>query len=185
MALSVIHILKHEHRVIERVLRALEGICFRLSYKETIATEVLAVIVDFISEYVDSYHHAKEEAHLFPALQRQGIIRDGGPLGIIEHEHVVERDLIDELKIAIEGLKEKNDGSRKVFIGTAHRYIKHLINHMQQEDAILFRLADELLNSVEAESLIMSFRLAEKEFGEGVVKRYEEVATKLEERWAV
>ncbi len=185
MSLSVIHILKHEHRVIEQVLRALEGICLRLSYQEAISTEVLAEIVDFISEFIDGYHHAKEEAHLFPALARQGIIRDGGPLGLIEHEHGVERNLIDELKIAIERVKEENDVSRKVFIETAHRYIKHLINHMQQEDAILFRLAEELLDSPEAESLAEGFRQAEKEFGEGAVKQYEEVASNLEERWAL
>jgi hemerythrin-like domain-containing protein len=185
MSLPIIHILKHEHRIIERVLRALEGVCYRLSFKETIPTEPLIEIVHFISEFVDGYHHAKEEAHLFPALQRQGIVRDGGPLGLIEHEHGVERDLIDELKIAIEGLKEVNEVSRKVFIERAHRYIKHLTNHMQQEDAILFRLAEELLDSSEAESLTKGFRQAEKEFGEGAVKQYEEVAANLEERWAV
>jgi hemerythrin-like domain-containing protein len=185
MSLSIIHILKHEHRVIERVLRALEGGCYRLAYKEAIPTEVLAEIVDFISEFVDGYHHAKEEAYLFPALERQEIMRDGGPLGFIELEHELERDLIDELKIAIEGLKVENDVSRKAFIETAHRYIKHLINHMQQEDAILFRLAKELLDSSEAESLTKGFKQAEKEFGEGTVKRYEELATNLEERWAV
>jgi hemerythrin-like domain-containing protein len=185
MSLSVIHILKHEHRIIERVLRALEGVCYRLGYKEAIPTETLTEIVDFISGFVDGFHHTKEEAHLFPALQRQGIVRDGGPLGLIEHEHGIERDLINELKIAIEGLKVENEVSRRVFIETAHRYIKHLTNHMQQEDAILFRLAEELLDSSEAESLTMGFRQAEKEFGEGAVRQYEELAANLEERWAV
>jgi hemerythrin-like domain-containing protein len=170
MSLAVIHILKHEHRIIERVLRALEGVCYRIGYKEVVPTETLTAIVNFISEFVDGYHHAKEEAHLFPALQRQGIIRDGGPLGLIEHEHEVERDLIDELNIAIEGLRVENEVSRKVFIETAHRYINHLIDHMQQEDAILFRLAEELLDSSEAESLAKGFKQAEKEFGESAVR---------------
>jgi hemerythrin-like domain-containing protein len=185
MSVSVIHILKHEHRIIERVLRALEGVCYRLGYKEAIPTEPLTEIVDFISGFVDGFHHTKEEVHLFPALQRQGIVRSGGPLGIIEHEHGVERDLIDELKIAIEGLEEGHEVSRTVFIETAHRYVKHLTDHMQQEDAILFRLADELLDSSEAESLTKGFKQAEKEFGEGAVKRYEEMAANLEEMWAV
>lgn len=185
MSLPVIHILKHEHRVIERVLRALLGVCYRLSYQEAIPTQTLTEIVNFISGFVDGFHHAREEAHLFPALQRQGIAREGGPLGLIEHEHNVERKLIDELKIAIEGLKEDDDGARKVFVETAHRYVKHLTDHIQQEDAILFRLAEELLDASEAESLTKGFRQAEEEFGADTVKRYEEVAANLEERWAV
>jgi hemerythrin-like domain-containing protein len=185
MSLSVIHVLKHEHRIIERVLRALEGVCYRIGYKAAVPPQTLTEIVNFISEFVDGYHHAKEEAHLFPALQKQGIIRDGGPLGIIEHEHEVERHLIDDLKIAIEGLRVENEVSRKVFIETAHRYINHLITHMQQEDAILFRLAEELLDSPEAESLAKGFRQAEEEFGAGAVMQYEEMAANLEEQWAV
>lgn len=185
MSLPVMHTLKHEHRVIEQVLRALEGVCFRLACQESMPTEALSEMVDFISHFVDGYHHAKEETHLFPALQRHGIVRQGGPLGIIENEHKTERRLIDELNMAIEDLKAGSGGSRQVFIEAARKFIAHLTNHMQQEEAILFRLAEELLDSSEGEAVTRGFRQAEKEFGESTVKRYENLATTLEGRWAL
>jgi hemerythrin-like domain-containing protein len=185
MSLAIIHMLKHEHRVIEQALRALEGICFRLACKERIPTEALADVVDFSSRFVDAYHHAKEETYLFPRLEKHGIVREGGPLGGIEHEHEVERKLITELNIGAQGLKAESDVSRQVFIEAARKFIAHLTNHMQQEEAILFRLAEELLDPVDGEAMAKDFQQVEKEFGQIAVKRYENLATSLEEKWAL
>ena len=185
MTVSVTHALKHEHRVIERVLRALEGVCFRLACEEVVPIEPLSEMVDFVSRYVDAYHHAKEENALFPALQEKGIVREGGPLGAIEHEHETERRFIDELSSAVKGMKTGNDVSRQVFIEAARNYIAHLTAHMQQEEAILFRLAEELIDAPDGEAVAEGFRQAQKEFGESAMKGYENLATALEEKWAL
>jgi hemerythrin-like domain-containing protein len=185
MFLAVIHLLKHEHRVIEQVLRALEGVSFRLVCEEKIPVEALLEIVDFVSQFVDGYHHAKEETYLFPALQRQGIVREGGPLGIIEHEHQTERQLIDQLSKAIKDLKAGNGASKQVFTKAVSQFVTHLTNHMRQEEAILLRLAEELFDSSDSEALAKGFCQAEKEFGESTVKRYENLARTLEAKWAL
>ena len=185
MSVSVTHALRHEHRVIERVLRALEGVCFRLACEEVVPIEPLAEMVDFVSRYVDAYHHAKEENALFPALQEKGIIREGGPLGAIEHEHEIERRLINELSFAVKGLKTGNDVSRQVFIEGARNYMVHLTAHMQQEEAILFRLAEERIEAPEGEAVAEGIRRWQKAFGESAVKDYESLATALEEKWAL
>ncbi|MFY9572632.1 MAG: hemerythrin domain-containing protein, partial [Blastocatellia bacterium] len=69
-----LHTLKHEHRVIERALRALDGVCARLQWGQQVPAEVLAQLVDFVSTFADRHHHGKEEACLFPVLQRHGIV---------------------------------------------------------------------------------------------------------------
>ena len=51
------HLLKHEHRVIEQVMRALEGICVRLELKEVIPEADLIHLYDFIQIYADRFHH--------------------------------------------------------------------------------------------------------------------------------
>jgi hemerythrin-like domain-containing protein len=185
MSLPVIHILKHEHRVIEQVLRALEGVCFRLACRERIPTEPLCEMVDFISNFVDHYHHTKEEVHLFPSLQRQGIVWQGGPLGVIEREHQTERKLIEDLNFAIQDLAAGSEASRQIFIEATRKFIAHLTNHMQQEETILFRLAEELVDSSDGEAVAQGFWQAEKEFGESTVKRYENLAMTLEAKWAL
>jgi hemerythrin-like domain-containing protein len=185
MSLPVIHILKHEHRVIEQVLRAMEGVCFRLACKEMIPTEPLCEMVDFISNFVDRYHHTKEEVHLFPPLHRQGIVWQGGPLGAIEREHQTERKLIEDLNLAIQDLEAGSELSGQTFIEATRKFITHLTNHMQQEEAVLFRLAEELVDSSDGEAVAKGFRQAEKEFGESTVKQYENLAMTLEAKWAV
>jgi hemerythrin-like domain-containing protein len=185
MSLPVIHTLKHEHRVIEQVLRALEGVCFRLACKERIPTEPLSEMVDFISNFVDSYHHAKEETYLFPALGRQGIVWQGGPLGSIKREHEMECKLTEELNLAIRDLEAGSEISRQGFIETARKFIAHMTNHMPQEEAILFRLAEELVDSSDGEAMAEGFRQTEEEFGESKIKQYENLAASLEAKWAI
>src|SRR5215211_464359 len=80
------HILKHEHRVIERALRALDGVCMRLEGGYEVPHSTLYDIAGFISSYADLYHHGKEETCLFPILELRGIPRQGGCLGVIESE---------------------------------------------------------------------------------------------------
>jgi hemerythrin-like domain-containing protein len=185
MALPIIHMLKHEHRTIERVLRAMEGLSFRLACKERVPAEALSEVVDFIGHFIDGYHHPKEETHLFPLLQKQGIVREGGPLGVIEHEHRIERHFIDQLQAAVQGLQADNEPCRQRFIEAARKYIAHLTTHMQQEEAILFRLAEELVDASDSQAAVSGFRQAEKEFGESAVQHYENLAAGLEEKWAL
>ena len=45
------HVLKHEHRVIEKVLRALEGVCFRLKAQEDVPVIDILQLLDFISGF--------------------------------------------------------------------------------------------------------------------------------------
>ena len=180
-----LNLLKHEHRVIERALRALEGVCVRLEWGQQVAPEALLQLVDFMSAFADSYHHGKEETHLFPALQRQGIQREGGALASLENEHQIESKLASEMRLAIQEYRSVDPAARQRFIEAARRYTNHLLSHIDREDSILFRLADEILDEEDKASLIEGFKQAEKEFGAGASEKYDRIATALEQQWAV
>jgi len=179
------HILKHEHRIIERGLRALDGLCLRLEWGTLLTPNALSQIVDFTSNFIDRFHHDKEEKYLFPALSQHGIAVDGGPLGAMKHEHEIENTLTSALGRAIEGCKNGEADAVKQFVEAAFKYSSHLIGHMQKEEAILFRLADELLDEEEKASLMADFRKAESELGAEVYEKYARLATELEKAWAV
>jgi hemerythrin-like domain-containing protein len=85
------HTLKHEHRIIGQVLRALEGICIRLELNEAVPVEALVHTLDFVQIYADRFHHEKEETYLFPALQQCGLQAQSGPLEFLRQEHQIER----------------------------------------------------------------------------------------------
>jgi hemerythrin-like domain-containing protein len=180
-----LNILKHEHRVIERALRALDGVCLRLEWGQHVPAEVLSQLVDFISTFADSYHHGKEETYLFPLLQREGIPHDGGPLGVIEQEHRIEGELTAEMGRAIKGYREVDPEARHRFVEAARRYTDHLLGHIEKEDGVLLRLADEILDEEDKASLREGFGKAEAELGAAVYEKYERIASELEHSWAV
>ena len=177
--------LKHEHRVIERALRALAGVCARLQWGQRVPAEVLSQLVNFISEFADRYHHGKEEAYFFPFLERHGFVRSGGPLGAIEREHKIESELTREMHDAAEGYTEVDTVARQRFIDSARRYIAHLLSHIDKEDAILLRLADEILDEEDKALLSEGFKQADAKFGAGANEEYDAIATTLEKEWAL
>jgi hemerythrin-like domain-containing protein len=179
-----LYTLRHEHRVIERALRALDGICARLQWGHYVPAEILSQLVEFINTFADRYHHGKEEAYLFPVLRRHGFTQSG-PLGAIAREHQIENELSTEMQLAIEGYREADPVARQRFVDAARRYSDHLLSHIDKEDAILFRLADEIIDQEDVASLCAGFKQAETELGAGANERYDGIASALERDWAL
>ena len=179
------YILKHEHRVIERVMHAVEGVCLRLEGGAKVPAEVLLEIADFVATFADRYHHGKEEQFLFPALAQQGITREGGPLGVMEYEHQVERGLIADLRQAIDLYQEGDVEGAENFTGAARAYLRMLIGHIEKEDSILFRIADEILEDVEKDAIAESFKQLDSALGSRSLQDYERIASELEAKWAL
>src|SRR5262249_24242818 len=144
-----------------------------------------AQVIDFTGNFVDRFHHDKEESSLFPILQEHGIGEAGGRLAAMKHEHTVEKQLTADLAAAIEGRSRRDTDSVKQFVEAAYRYSAHLTSHMQKEEALLFRFADELLDDDQKDRLMAEFRRSEAALGRDVYERYERVAEELEKKWAV
>lgn len=179
-----IETLKHEHRIIERVLRGLTGVCQRLEQGEPVPPEALSPFSDFMRAFADRCHHAKEETHLFPTLEQQGVPRDGGPIGVMLYEHEVGRGLVADLDRWAQGYQQGNPEAGRRFVDTAHRYIDLLTLHIQKEDNVLFRIAEAVLDDDTQTTLQQAFEQAEAELGMSAHEQYEQRAMELERRWA-
>ena len=179
------HILKHEHRVIERALRALDGMCLNLKSGGNVPPEALGQILDFIQNFADRFHHAREEKYLFPALGQNGFQKEGEALRFLTGEHEIERLLTAELELAIGEYRHEDPGAVDRFVEAANLYREHLVRHMREEDAILFRLAEEVLDETAKASLTQSLAQEEAQSSDGMVARYERLAQELEKTWAV
>ncbi len=177
------HPLKHEHRVIEQAMRALDGMCLRMIAGGAVPDEELSKLLDFIRNFADQFHHVKEETLLFPALEQIGVRKENGPLAFLRNEHETERTLLAELELAVEDYR-RNQAANKRFVSAALQYKDHLIGHMQQEEAILFRLAEEIMDDQAKDSLIRAFAEENAKALE-LSRRYEQLATALEKTWAV
>ncbi|MGQ9493468.1 MAG: hemerythrin domain-containing protein [Anaerolineae bacterium] len=86
--------LMEEHRAIETVLNILENVCQRLETGKAVDAEHLEHILEFIRIFADRCHHGKEEDLLFPAMEKAGIPREGGPIGVMLIEHVQGRNYV-------------------------------------------------------------------------------------------
>lgn len=150
-------ILMDEHRVIERVLDAVE----RMLDEGVIDREFTLGAVDFIQNFADGCHHAKEEDHLFPALERAGVPREGGPVGCMLHEHELGRSLVGQmtsnLDAAVAGRTYAIDAFRRAAAG----YVSLLRQHIQKEDNILFVMAERALDCERKKKLIAGFERSE------------------------
>ncbi|MCI0665076.1 MAG: hemerythrin domain-containing protein [Acidobacteria bacterium] len=177
------HLLRHEHRVIHQAMHALEGMCLRMRAGGSVPDKELTNMLDFIRIFADGFHHGKEERHLFPVLEKIGIKNEDGPLAFLRGEHKKERNLLSELTRAV-GEYRRDPAAREKFVSVALQFKDRLIGHMQKEDAILFRLAEEMMDDHVKDSLNRALAVWNKETQE-LTQRYEKMANELEKTWSV
>ena len=93
-------ILRKEHDAILRMLDALDQTSLQLLGGASVQPSTLEGLLEFFQLFADRCHHGKEEDLLFPLLERRGIPRERGPIGVMLSEHDQGRDLIQKMKAA-------------------------------------------------------------------------------------
>lgn len=169
--------LKHDHRVIEKVLAALES----LAGAPEAPLDVWKKAIDFIKNFADRCHHLKEEKVLFPALEDRGIPREGGPVGMMLAEHEEGRGHVQEMAAMLTLAEQDPKKAMTMLRETTMEYVRLLRQHIQKEDEVLFEIADGALTPAEQEKLLHEFAEHEaKEIGTGVHEKYLKIAQELE-----
>lgn len=158
---SPTQVLKDEHRVIEKVLDATKRALRHTSIDRSFFEKAL----DFLRNFADGCHHAKEEDELFPALEKSGIPRDGGPIGCMLKEHEEGRSFVRTIADNLEAAAGGNRVAEGVLRQAAEGYVELLREHIQKEDNVLFVLADQALGPDEQKLLLAAFDLAERSNG--------------------
>ncbi len=181
---AAVEILTHEHRIIEKVLRAVDGICRRIERSESVPPQALSQVIAFIRDFADDCHHQKEERMLFPTLEEHGIPRRGGPIGVMLDEHELGRSLVRQMSEAVEAYVAGDQTAPQRFLPSARRYIELLTQHIFKEDNVLFPMAEQVLGEDERTSLAHTFERMEQNRGGLPHEYYEQVAAQLEAAWA-
>lgn len=161
-AATPIAMLRHEHEVILRALALSERLGQSLESGEAVDRKALAWLVEFFRIFADRCHHGKEEEHLFPALERCGIPKEGGPLGVMLHEHEEGRALVRAMA----------EGDDRLAAEAIRGYVTLLRAHIEKENSVLFPLAEQVLPDEEQEKLVHAFEAVEQALaGPGVHER--------------
>ncbi len=173
-------ILREEHELILVMLEIVDEACKKISAGEKARPEHLESMIDFIRNFADRCHHAKEENLLFPAMEKAGIAREGGPIGVMLAEHAQGREYVKGMDGALGRYRQGSRTAGASFVDNAMGYIGLLGSHITKENNILFVMADQQLSADQQDDLMKGFeRVEREEIGEGVHERYHELLHRL------
>jgi hemerythrin-like domain-containing protein len=165
-------ILRHEHEAILKMISATEEVARRLERGEPVRPEILENLLEFFRLFADRCHHGKEEDLLFPLLESKGLPRQGGPIGVMLHEHDEGRGFIKQMAEAAEAYKSAPESGGRRWAEPARHYCALLRAHIDKENNILFRMAEQILSPAEQARLAEDFEKAEVEkMGAGTHQR--------------
>ena len=154
-----INMLVKEHEKILLVVDALEKKCGFLESGENVDKDFFTKVIDFIRNYADRFHHAKEEDILFREFNKcaeEGCVHCN-PVEQMLHEHDLGRDFVKGLE---KGLNENN---KKKILENARGYIQLIREHIFKEDNILYPMADESLSKEVQEDMLKKFKNIENQ----------------------
>jgi len=165
-----------EHELIERGLSLLEKAVVKIDAGQPLPDGFSAWAARFFQQFADQCHHAKEEDVFFPVLKQRGIPEQGGPLGVMLHEHVLGRDCVGRMREASQA--QPVDAHK--FAEAAKQYIPLLRQHIFKENNVLFRMAERVMS--EADDAHVTGRFSQVEQERGLTGWHEKFANEVA-RW--
>lgn len=175
-------ILMSEHRVIERVLTALDVATQRLEQGQAVRAGFFLDAADFIKGFADGCHHRKEEGVLFESMVAHGMSRLGGPIAVMLADHEQGRSFTRGMREAAHKLEAGDASAKTAVIANARGYVALLQQHIMKEDNILFPMANRVIPSDDQPAVAQGFeRVEHEETGEGVHEKYLALAARLEQ----
>ncbi len=155
--------LRQEHQVILRVLGCFEVALARSRESGQASAEMFAPFVEFFEGFADRCHHCKEEDRLFPQLEKHGIPRDGGPIGVMLHEHTLARAHVKAISESIAAADTGDQNALQQIVTEGEALIDLLRNHIAKEDNVLFEMADQVIQGSSLAQLTCAYAQAESE----------------------
>jgi len=179
-------LLRSEHDHILAMIACLRVACAAAKNGDRFDSETFRAGLDFIRNYADAWHHAKEEEHLFPALEGAGMPRQGGPIAVMLHEHVLGRSYARQIADHLEAATSGDDAARSIVLNYTMAYAELLTQHIQKENGILFNMADQIFTPEEQTRLEQNYQTAIPDGATAETgAHYEAVVAKLCQRWDV
>lgn len=136
---NVTQILTSEHQYILKVISAALNECEKVENGKELDLDFFEKTVDFIKNYADKFHHAKEEDILFKAMLENVDGLHCNPIPVMLHEHQEGRNYLQGME---QGLAGKNTAK---LIENTRAYGFLLQQHIYKEDNILYPMAEQTL----------------------------------------
>jgi len=181
MKTDITQVLVEEHHLIMRMITLLE--------KNAPMTEVGSYLnwqfyldgVDFIRNYADSFHHAKEEDILFKALVENGMPKENSPVAAMLMEHDQGRGYVRAMEAAVQEVQIGRTDIYQIIADNALGYAALLRDHISKENDILYPLSERVLPESMREGIIQGYKnsvaktpVGFSEYYLKIIKQYEQ-----------
>jgi len=176
---SPMEVLEGEHHVIQKMVGAMAVLAEGLGAGHEPPVETLRNIVEFMRTFADKCHHGKEEAHLFPCLEKRGIPARGCPIGVLLHEHERGRALVTQLAQATEAYASGNVAARDSMVEPLRGLMELYPSHIWKEEYLLFPMSAKVLSAADQQQLVEKFAEVEAAIGREVHQRFERLAEEI------
>ncbi|MDD1618986.1 MAG: hemerythrin domain-containing protein [Methylococcaceae bacterium] len=171
--------LMKEHQLILKYIDLMERYA-EFDLKDLIAPilfENANCFIQFIHEFADHFHHAKEEDILFRYLEIPGVLTHCNPVPQMLFEHNKAREFVRNMENAIQA-KKINE-----LTANAGQYARLLKEHIYKEDNILYPMAERGLSDEAKSSLLKEYIETDNRLNSHAIwLKYEILCTELEQQ---
>lgn len=150
-------IIRNEHRAIAAVIHCFEEILKEVR-DEALAPsfELFALIIRYLAEFSDQYHHPKEDDYLFPAVAQCD--REAGEvIRALQQQHEECARKTASLAKLLADWKAGMSGGEAAFHTAAREYIALQWEHMRKEETAILPVAREVLSEEDWAALDAAF----------------------------
>jgi hemerythrin-like domain-containing protein len=170
-----------EHRLILRMIALLQKNAPRTAEGGYANWRFYLDGVEFIRNYADRFHHAKEEDVLFAALVENGMPRENSPVAAMLMEHDLGRKYVLGMETAASEALAGLPGRAAVVAENALAYAALLQDHIAKEDDILYPLAERVIPEAMRPGIVADYQKAESEAGADFSRHYESIVAAYEQ----
>lgn len=169
-----------EHKLILRMIALLERNAGRTAAGSYSNWQFYLDGVDFIRNYADRFHHAKEEDVLFEALIKNGMPRENSPIAAMLMEHDQGRAYVRAMEAAAQDALTGKTVDMTALSRNAMAYVELLREHISKEDEILYPLAERVITDTLREDIAAGYAAAEARTPADFSSRYEALVQQYE-----
>lgn len=160
-----------EHTLIKRLLVLVPDLCDSVNADLDSNREVVLQSVEFIKQFADKFHHAKEEDILFAYAKGNTDI-----VNVMLEDHKKGRYYVKSILLGLE------TGDASFVAYSLEHYRELLTEHIHKEDEVLYPWMQKGMSVYEIDELEIKFEETDLKFGSGFYDKWESFVSSLEKK---
>jgi hemerythrin-like domain-containing protein len=150
--------IQSDHVAMSIILDAMEKRAHEILKDGTVDYFRIGQILDFLHNYTDHLHYAKEERILFPAVMDVTKPWISKTINNLIHEHALAREYIKEIDKQLHACLAGNNSALIELGSVMLKYVELEKNHIRMEDEVVMPLFKRLLESNKKEDFKFEFK---------------------------